>query len=142
MWNKVLSVILLLAILGVSGAIGYVMAQPKVGETFTELYILGLEGKAVDYPRELMVSEEANVILGIANQEYETVSYLVEVRIDGVTNNEVGPVVLKDGEGWESEVSFVPSVAGKNQKVEFLLFKNGEGEVYLRAHVVVNVTGQ
>lgn len=139
MWNRALSIIMIMAIVGVVATIVYAKNQPIVGETYTEFYILGLEAKAIDYPRELAVDKEEDVILGIVNQEYETVSYTVEVRIDGVKNNEVGPIVLNHGGKWEREVGFVPSTTGKDQKVEFLLFRDGHNEVYRAVHLVVNV---
>ena len=46
--DKILSIILIAAILGVVGTLGYAIAIPKVGERFTEFYVLGLEGKAID----------------------------------------------------------------------------------------------
>ena len=58
-WDKVLSVVLVVAILGALGTLGYVIAAPRVGERFTEFYILGAEGKAADYPRELEPSDTA-----------------------------------------------------------------------------------
>jgi len=122
--NKVLSIILVLAVLGALGMMSYAIAVPKIGQKFTEFYDLGLEGKATDYPNELKVGEEGIVTIGIVNHEYEPVSYRVEVRINGAKNNEVGPIVLEDGEEWTRDVSFVPWIAGEKQKVEFLLFKN------------------
>ena len=89
-----LSIILTLTIRGALGALGYTIANPKVGERFTEFYIEGLGGKAADYPEELVVGGEGKVIVGIINREHETVTYRVEVAIDGVKNNEVGPVAL------------------------------------------------
>jgi len=47
--------------------------------------------------------------------------------------------VLEHDEKWEGEISFVPTVAGDNQKAEFLLYKNGEREPYLKLHLWVNV---
>lgn len=126
--DGVLSIILVVAILGALGAMGYVIATPKIGEKFTELYILGIENKATDYPRELKLGEEARVIIGIVNNEYETISYRVVARINGVECNEVGPVVLEHDEKWEGKIIFIPEVAGPNQKVEFFLYKNGEAE--------------
>ena len=100
-WDRTLSIILTLTILGALGTLGYAIASPKVGERFTEFYIEGLEGEAADYPEELVVGGEGKVIVGIINREHETVTYRVEVAIDGVKNNEVGPVALdRDGE-WE-----------------------------------------
>ncbi len=129
--EKILSLVLVITILGALGMIGYVIATPKEGQKFTEFYILGLAGVAIDYPRELVVGEEGRVTIGIINNEYETVIYQVEVSIDGLKNNEVEGITLEHGEQWENEVSFMPEVAGENQKVEFLLYKNGEAEPYL-----------
>lgn len=131
--DKALSIILALAILGAFGAIGYVVATPTAEDKFTDFYILGLEKQAIDYPKELGVGDEGGVIVGIANHEYETVSYRIEVRINGAKNNEVGPIVLENGEEWTQDVSFIPQIAGEKQKVEFLLFKNREPKPYLEA---------
>jgi uncharacterized membrane protein len=129
--QKALSVILVIAVLGVLGILFYVLTQPEAGERFTEFYILGPEGKAAYYPTELVVGGEGSMIVGIANHEYETVSYRVVVNIGGVKKNEMEPVVLGHEEQWEKEVSFTPKMAGE-QKVEFLLYKNGEAEPYLK----------
>jgi len=140
--DKSLSVILIVAILGTIGTLGYVMAVPKVGEKFTEFYIIGPEGEAEGYPEELVVGEEAEVIVGIANQEHETVSYRVEVTIDGARHNEVGPIVLHHEDRWEREVGFKLTRLGDNQKVKFLLYKQGQSEVYQSLHLWVNVKKQ
>ena len=131
-WDKVLSVILVIAILGALGMMGYAIATPKVGERFTEFYILGLGGQAADYPREIKVGEPERVTVGIVNHESEVVSYRVEVRIDGVKNNEVGPVVLANGQKWEGIVTFTPNKVVDNEKVDFLLYKNDEAEPSLK----------
>jgi len=137
-WNRVLSIILALAILVVLGTLGYLIVNPG-GESFTEFYILGLSGEAADYPRELVVGGEGKVMVGIINQEYEPVTYRVEVVIDGVKNNEVGPVTLEHDGEWEGIVSFTPDRAGDKQKVEFLLYRQGQSGVYQRLHLWVDV---
>jgi len=53
----------------------------------------------------------------------------VEVTIGGERNTEVGHIVLADEEKWQDRISFTPKQAGKNQKVEFWLYKNGESEL-------------
>jgi len=138
-WDRALSVILALTILGALGTLGYAIASPKVGERFTEFYIEGLEGKAIDYPKELALGEKGKVIVGIINREHETVTYRVEVVIDGVKNNGVGPVTLDHDGKWEEIVGFTPDKAGDNQKVEFLLYRQGQNEVYQRLHLWVDV---
>lgn len=134
--DKALSVVLAASIIGAIGVAGYSLTQPITKEKFSELGILGLEGKAVDYPREVIVGEEVRVIVEIANQELEEESYHLEIWIGGKKNGEVGPLVLAQGERWQQKVSFTPNQRGENQKVEFLLFKDGEtqpraGPVYL-----------
>lgn len=134
--DKALSIVLAVSIIAAIGAVGYSLAQPVAKEQFSELYILGLEGEAVNYPREVIVAEETSVIVGIANQELKEESYHLEVWIDGKENSEVGPLVLAQGEKWEQEVSFTPRERGENQRLEFLLFKDSEtqpcaGPVYL-----------
>jgi uncharacterized membrane protein len=126
--DKVLSVILVIVLAGALGMLGYIVAQPQTGERFTEFYILGADGEAADYPGELMVGELGKVVIGIINQEHETVSYRVEVRIDGMASNEVGPIVLAHEQSWEDEVSFIPMISGENEKMEFWLYQNGEAE--------------
>ena len=130
--DKLLSIVLIAAILGATGTLGYVVANPKVGEKFPEFYILGLEGKAIDYPNELNVGQEGRVLAGIINREHETMSYWLEVRIDGVRDDMTGPIELEHNEKWEETVSFTINRAGDTQKVEFLLYKNGEVEPCLK----------
>jgi len=133
------SIILVLAVVGALGMLGYAIASPKAGEKFTEFYILGLDGKAIDYPGELIVGEEGKVKVGIISREQETATYWVEVAIEGAKSNEVGMVTLEDGEKWEGIVGFAPDRVGDNQKVEFLLYKQGWNGVYQRLHLWVDV---
>ncbi len=151
--NKVLSILLIIFIVGTLGIIGYTLAKPKVGETFTEFYILGYDDKAQDYPSELIMASDhviqvkygtgeyitaggwAEVTLGIVNHEQQKVSYSVKITIDGEPLNinnggtivgQLGPIELKQGEKWEQETGFVPRRVGDNQKVEFVLFKDND----------------
>jgi len=137
--GKTLFIVILLAILGAIAALFYVVAFPQSAEKFTEFYILGIEAKAADYPRQLEIGQEDSVILGIVNREGEIASYTVEVTIDGVKNNEVGPITLAYGEKWENIVYFSPDKAGDNRKVEFLLYRQGQNETYQELHLWVNV---
>ena len=141
MMDKVLSIILIAAILGAVGTLGYIIATPHTGEDFTEFYILGPEGKAADYPSQLVMGQQGKVIVGIINREHEVASYRVEVIIDGVKNNEVKRIVLEHEEKWEGEISFTPQKTGKRQKVEFILYQDGQIEPYLEPlHLWIDVT--
>ena len=137
-WNRVPLLILVLIILGTLGTLGYVVANPK-GKAFTEFYVLGISGKAMDYPKKLGVGEEGMVIVGIVNRENEPVTYRVEVVIDGIKNKEMGLVMLEHGEEWKEVVGFTTNRVGDNQKVEFLLYRQGQSEVYQWLHLWVDV---
>jgi uncharacterized membrane protein len=145
--DKVLSMVLAVAIVGAIGTLGYVVATPKVGEKFTEFYILGPEGNAANYTTELKLGEEGRVILGIVNHEQERASYKVEVwidgekaklRIEGEDEDEIKIELEHEGK-WEEEVGYVPQKAGENQKVEFVLYKNGEPYFTEPLHLWIDV---
>lgn len=153
--NRVLTGVLVVAIVGAIGTLFYVIANP-VEEKYTEFAILGRGGKAVDYPREFVMSggevvmvgyegsegdirrfneSRGRVILQIVNREQQEVSYRVEVLIDGEKvkvsldgqeGDGVGPLLLTHEERWEQEVSFTPQHIGDKQKVEFVLYKDGQ----------------
>ena len=112
---------------------------PKYDEFFFELAVLGIEGKAADYPKELAIGEEGVVTVGIVNHEHEPVTYRIEVIIDGDKNKEVGPVGLEHNEKWEGITAFTPNEPGENQKVEFLLYRQGQTDVYQSLHLWVDV---
>lgn len=130
-WDKVLTITLVIIVMGALGTIGYVIATPKVEETFTEFYILGQEGGATKYPEELEVGKEVQVTVGIINHEGREVRYRVEIIIGNKKYIEVGPVALGDEQKWEGGVSIAPEVAGENQRVEFFLYRDGETEPFL-----------
>ena len=141
--DKVLLAILIVAILGALGMLGYIITNPRAGgEKFTEFYILGLSGKAGDYPKELMVGHEGQVVVGIINHEYEQLTYRVEATVEGVNNSEVGPVTLEDGEKWEGIVRFAPNRVGDDQKVEFLLYRLDQNQVYGSLYLWIDVKKQ
>jgi uncharacterized membrane protein len=137
--GKVLSVILVFTVVGLLGVIVYTIAVPRTSEQYTEFYVLNIEGKATDYPDELKLGETAYVILGVANHERQTVSYTIEIQIDGEPSDSVGPMTLEYEEKRESIVEFHPQEMGERQKVEFLLYKDEASEPYLKLHLWINV---
>ena len=125
--------------------LGYVVATPKQGEKFTEFYILGEKGKASDYPTHLKVGQEGRLIIGIANHEYRTVNYTVEIWLVNASyeNNQtvINEMYFLDrfnvtldhmpvdvGENWtpqwEMPYTFSLDKPGR-YKIWFLLFKDG-----------------
>jgi uncharacterized membrane protein len=136
--HRLLSAVLVLALLGAAAALIYHITSPPT-EKLTEFYILNAEGIAGDYPNQLDAGEEANLVLGIINREQATVTYRVDINIEGQTINILGPLTLGDGEKLEQPVTFTPDKPGENQKVEFLLYKQGQSDVLESLYLLVNV---
>jgi len=128
--EKTLMIILIVVILGTLSTAGFALFTPKVGQTFTEFYILGT-GSSVDYPQQIQVGVEGQVLLGIINHEAKTNSYSVAIYIAGIKVNEIGTLTLNVGEKWEQTVTFVPQTVGIDQEVEFILYKNGDTKPYM-----------
>lgn len=137
--DKVLYSLLILSVLGAIGALFYVVTTPKAGDVFTDFYVLGSGGMAQEYPRQLLLGEQSEVTLGIVNHEHQDTSYRIEVLFNGEENQVIGPVVLADEEKWENKFALVLTKAGKNQKVEFFLYKGGETEPSLTLHLWLDV---
>jgi len=77
--DKVLTIILVITILLTAATFVYVLITPKRIEHFTEFYLLGPDGKTEGYPSVLALGEEATVIIGVNNQEYQTMNYTIEI---------------------------------------------------------------
>jgi uncharacterized membrane protein len=100
----------------------FVITVPKIGEKFTEFYILGSEGKADNYSTDLKYNSPSHVLIGVANHEYIPVNYTVQVVLE---NNILTDTwfSLNHNETWEQNVTYIPEKIGKNVKLEFWLFK-------------------
>jgi uncharacterized membrane protein len=116
-----------------------VLGGSRVGETFTEFYVLGPGGKAEGYPRRLMVGEPSSVIVGVINHEGHTAGYRVEVQagLDRVASE--GPFALADGEMREDRVAILVRRPAKQVKVEFALFMEAAQGPYRTLHIWVDV---
>ena len=166
--NKLLSLVLIVSVLGVMGVAGYLVSLPKVEEKYTEFYLLDYQGSTREYPSEVVLKEDriisisysdlrnlscnsAQVILGIVNQEQEPVSYSVRLEIAGrpVNLNYSGQdvsrlegIALDPDEKWEGKIGFAPQSIGDNQKVEFLLYKNGDSSPLESLHLWIDVIAE
>jgi len=147
--DKILTVVLIISIILAISITVYVIVTPKEGEKFTEFYVLSPGGKAEDYPTNLKVGEEGEVIIGIVNHEYANVTYQLEVRLNGEVIDKKS-FWLMHNETCESPLTFKALKEGEDQKLEFLLYKNpfrksvygkeDKEEVYRSLHLWVDVT--
>jgi len=124
--EKMVSISVIVIFIIALGVGGYYIITPKASQNLTEFYLLGPDGKAENYPREIPAGQDTEVTFGIVNRETETVSYYVEVRIDDTVINTTEVFALQNEEKYEQIISFTPSTVGIDQKVEFVLVKNNE----------------
>jgi uncharacterized membrane protein len=129
--NRVLFVFLAVAIVVALGFIVFLAVTPQKSEKFTEFYILNTEGKAKDYPEQVIVDNPVDILIGVVNHEYQPVNYKIEIKMHSTEIGEANTGTLAYQQKWEEKVSFIPQVVGEGQKVDFILFKNGETEPYL-----------
>jgi uncharacterized membrane protein len=142
--DKALTVVLILSILLSVATLAYVVIVPKHGETFTEFYILGPEGKADKYPTTYTLGDQKPVIVGVVNHEYRNVTYDLIISLnDSTTVSKIYSerLTLGDNQTWEKKVDLMPDRAGTNMKMEFLLYADGNMTApYRECHLWVNVT--
>lgn len=106
----------------------YIIIVPHQGETFTEFYILGPEGKATDYPLFFDTDEEKVIIIGIANHEYRSVNYDLKVILNNSNNfSQIyeDQISLGHNQTIEKSVLLKPDQRGDNIRLEFQLYIDG-----------------
>jgi uncharacterized membrane protein len=137
--SKILSVILIITILLAISTTVYIILKPKQGETFTEFYILGPNGKASDYPTNLTIGQNGSVIIGVVNHEYQTTNYELVVSSNGTAMSEQN-ITLTNGNQTQIPYSFTAGSAGY-KNIEFQLYKLPDTtNVYRSLHLYVNMT--
>ena len=133
--DRILSIILLVAIIAAVVTTVYVIVVPKEGEKFTEFFILGDKQKAADYPTELITGINSSLYIGIGNHEYRTINYTVETYLvnmtfDDTTNTSTlnrmnlldrYTVSVQDNQTLIQPYAFSSPVTSVN-RIDFLLF--------------------
>ncbi len=106
----------------------------------TEFYILGPEGLAEGYPREVDAGAPWTLTIGIVNREGAAAAYRLQVRSGGTTLASADPIALGSGKSWQGPISVTLSDAGKNQQVELVLFKDPGVQPYRLLRLWLDVT--
>jgi uncharacterized membrane protein len=133
--DRLLTVVITLAMLSAVLATVYVITVPKEGEKFTEFFILGEKQKAADYPDRISVGQQYPLYIGVGNHEYRTVTYTIETwrmnrEFENVTNTSRilamdllwrQSLTLADNETTRIPYNLSFEKTGYN-RVEFLLF--------------------
>jgi uncharacterized membrane protein len=158
-----LNVLLVLSIVVATSSVGYAVAVPQQGESFSELYLLteSPDGDLVadDYPTEYTVGEGRQLVVGIGNQEHEETEYTVVVQLQRVrvADNETSVLrrdrlsvfgaSLTHNESWHRQHAVVPTFEGTGLRLQYLLYRGDApetprtGNAYRENHLWVNVTG-
>lgn len=151
-------VIATVGLLIASGGLAYHIATtPRTGEQFTELYVLGPEGMADDYPTNLTANETGEVIIGTINREHQEVNYTLGVGLGDSYGNMtlLGNIpsdynitydrnntyystsfTLNNDEKWNHTLNFSISRSGK---YKFNIFLLRDEKVYRSIHLWVTV---
>ncbi len=138
--DKILTISLILTMVFMIIMIYFVIATPKMGERFTEFYILDASGKAENYPVNLQYNSPATILVGVSNHEYTPVNYTVQVALNKQVLTDTW-FSLDHNETWEKNMTFVPDNVGTNMELEFWLFKEDNFTApYRELHLWVNVT--
>ena len=103
---------------------------PRLGERFTEFYMLGSEGLAENFPRQTNVSQPLVVTIGVHNQEGVSASYRVEARDEKGVIGQAGPFSLKAGEQIEAPLTFTPQQTGDDVLVTISLYRDDQPGPY------------
>ena len=123
-----------------AGMVFYVVTTPRIGERFTEFYILDTSGKAERYPANLKYDYPYELRAGAVNHEYAIVNYTLRVALDNEILMDTW-FTLAHNSTWEKNLTFVPEKEGTDMKLEFWLFKEDNFTAPYRAlHLWVNVT--
>ncbi|KTG08967.1 hypothetical protein AUR64_14255 [Haloprofundus marisrubri] len=160
--DAILNVVLAASVITAAASVGYAVAVPKEGESFSELYLLtenaDNELVADDYPANLTQGEPASLYVGIGNQEHEPVNYtlLVELQRVSISNNSTTVVEkqrihrletrLAHNETWHHNHTVQPQLTGKRLRLTYLLYKSDPPaeptieNAYQETHLWVNVT--
>jgi uncharacterized membrane protein len=140
--DKVLVTAVLIAIIAVASITVYVASAPKIGEPFTEFYLLGPDGKLADYPVNLTLSKNRIVILGITNHEYAPVVYRIDILFDNQTIETITNIQLEHQESWSQNYTFVPHAASDRAKLVFQLFKADSQQPYRNLHLWITIESE
>ena len=160
--DAVLNIVLAVSVILAVSSVGYAVAVPKQGESFTEFYLLTEtdEGEPVadNYPTEFTAGEPQSVVVGVENHEHQPVNYNVVVAIQEVriANNSTQVLQqqqlrtfetqLADNETWQLQHTVAPGMTGQELRLIYFLYLGeppatpSADSAYRELHLWVNVS--
>lgn len=160
--ETIANVFLAVTVLLAAGGVGYAVATPNPNQSFTNVYLLteNENGTLVtdDYPQSFTAGEPQELVVGIDNQEHETASYTVIVKVDRVRADDGSNTVLETeqlrqfntrlshNQTWRQPHSIAVPMIGDRLRLTYLVYR-GEppsnptiSNAYQEVHLWVSVT--
>ena len=138
--TALLNVALALSMVLARGTFAYAIAAPQNAERYTQAYLLteGNDGElvAANYPDEFVRGESESLVLGLENNEQETIEYTIVIqqqRLDGEGANATVAerqeldrfrMTLSHGETWHHEHRLTPTMIGEDIRLTYLVYKD------------------
>lgn len=134
--DAALNVAVVLGVVIAMTSVGYALAAPQDGESFSQLYLAteNEEGELVtgNYPTEFTRGEQRPITVGIENHESQAVEYTVVTKVQRIRGD--ATVVeeqeltrfnkrLSAGETWKTRHQLQPTMVGEDLRVVYLLYK-------------------
>jgi uncharacterized membrane protein len=133
--TRVLLVSLSLTFAAAATGLLLTLLLPGTSHQFTEFFVLGSEGQAENYPRDLRSSESIALILGVVNYEEHQQQYQIVVMHGNKVLTETAPFSIVHGERSVQAIRFSIDETGTGQPISFLLFRDGQQTPYRRLHL-------
>jgi len=164
--DKLLTIGIAVMLIASVSVLAWAIATPRVGETFTQLAILGPDGMAAGYPNELVVGQDGRVLLSVKSFEHEPMSYTIVIvltnetdfnftvgqdSIDWAETHPLSPFIglaqsfsLEHVEYFNQTFDFNVTEEGK-WKLQFLLYTDGQEltqDSYREVHLWIEVLAE
>jgi len=142
--DRMLSVVLVIAIVASVAVASYALATPKPVEHFTEFYLLGANDTLGNYTTNYTVGVPSPATIVIINHEARDVTYNLIVSENNSTQHAVvysEQVVISGGQQWQKQIDLVLPLPGDSAKLDFALYADHEAaNPYRDVHLWVNVS--
>lgn len=137
--EETLVVVIILGLVVSTAGIGFAATVPGNGERFTEFHIQAQDADsgAIEpdaYPNAWAVAEPVDVVVGLTNQEGETVEYTIVVQQQQLGQTTDGyevtdrteldrlDVTVGAGETWSEQLEVIPTESSDNARIAYLLY--------------------
>jgi uncharacterized membrane protein len=142
--NLAITVFLAAALLACAGATAYIILNPVPADRFTELFLLGPDGRAEGYPSALVIGENRTIIACVDNHEYAGTWYDLVVTYNNSTAEKIAYLEhfsLENNGTWQKPFVIQPDIPGDRVKIGFQVYKDGDmSSPYRECRLWMNVS--